>query len=369
MPRRLPWAAGHFFLRAMRGIMKSERTTLNLPTRVTGGFRWDFSERCSRRRTATSAAARSAFWATKSLKTATFARNARRSFRRGSLIAAAPTVDQIREQLDWREANQQRVAQFNPTRTLGNDMKVILDEDAGRFIVTRSSRWREANPDVLDFSQVTGCDTEIRESRTELHWKDSDGEEHDYDPPRYDIDYDMYLTIHVNVPYYDSITFKVNGSRIEERNSVEYREAERPGERNSSRAHRTSRDHARSPSLPLRLPRLHARAPSVEPPPRRMLLGAANTAAAPWVHKLQGEEPKKGSGTMNVPRKSQSQLPPYSRCAWALLGCRVAVRRRLHQELHGRLETFRHDRKWRADERRRHRVHGELRYDGDPHAQ
>ena len=137
------------------------------------------------------------------------------------------TVDQIREQLDWREANQQRVAQFNPTRTLGNDMKVILDEDAGRFIVTRSSRWREANPDVLDFSQVTGCDTEIRESRTELHWKDSDGEEHDYDPPRYDIDYDMYLTIHVNVPYYDSITFKVNGSRIEERNSVEYREAER----------------------------------------------------------------------------------------------------------------------------------------------
>lgn len=106
-------------------------------------------------------------------------------------------------------------------------MKVILDEDAGRFIVTRSSRWREANPDVLDFSQVTGCDTEIRESRTELHWKDSDGEEHDYDPPRYDVDYDMYLTIHVNVPYYDSITFKVNGSRIEERNSVEYREAER----------------------------------------------------------------------------------------------------------------------------------------------
>ncbi len=133
------------------------------------------------------------------------------------------TVDQIREQLDWREANQQRVAQFNPTRTLGNDMKVILDEDAGRFIVTRSSRWREANPDVLDFSQVTGCDTEIRESRTELHWKDSDGEEHDYDPPRYDVDYDMYLTIHVNVPYYDGITFKVNGSRIEERNSFEYR--------------------------------------------------------------------------------------------------------------------------------------------------
>ena len=181
------------------------------------------------------------------------------------------TVDQIREQLDWREANQQRVAQFNPTRTLGNDMKVILDEDAGRFIVTRSSRWREANPDVLDFSQVTGCDTEIRESRTELHWKDSDGEEHDYDPPRYDVDYDMYLTIHVNVPYYDSITFKVNGSRIEERNSVEYREAERQ----------------------------------------------ANEIRVA----LTGEEPKKGSGTMKRTTKIAIAIAAVFALCLGLVGC------------------------------------------------
>ena len=151
MPRRLPWAAGHFFLRAMRGIMKSERTTLNLPTRVTGGFRWDFSGRCSRRRTATSAAVRSAFWATKSLKTATFARNARRSFRRGSLIAAALRSIRFASSSTGARPTNSALRRFNPTRTLGNDMKVILDEDAGRFIVTRSSRWREANPDVLRF--------------------------------------------------------------------------------------------------------------------------------------------------------------------------------------------------------------------------
>ena len=220
------------------------------------------------------------------------------------------TVDQIREQLDWREANQQRVAQFNPTRTLGNDMKVILDEDAGRFIVTRSSRWREANPDVLDFSQVTGCDTEIRESRTELHWKDSDGEEHDYDPPRYDVDYDMYLTIHVNVPYYDSISFKVNGSRIEERNSVEYREAERQA--NEIRAALTElRETTREA----------AAAPSAEPPPRRMLLGAANTAAAPWAHKLQGEEPKRGSGAMKRTTKIAIAIAAVFALCLGLVGC------------------------------------------------
>lgn len=116
------------------------------------------------------------------------------------------TVAEISDQLAWREANKERVAQFNVTRTLGNDTKVLLDEDAQRFLVTTGGRWRDANPDVLDFSQVTGCDTEIRESRSELHWTDDDGEEHSYEPPRYDVDYDMYLTIHVNTPYFDEIT-------------------------------------------------------------------------------------------------------------------------------------------------------------------
>jgi len=103
----------------------------------------------------------------------------------------------------------------------------MLDEDAKRFIVTRNSRWRDANPDVMDFSQVTGCDTEIRETRSELTWKDDEGHSQSYDPPRYDIDYDVYVTIHVNSPYFNEITLKVNDYRIEERNSVEYREAER----------------------------------------------------------------------------------------------------------------------------------------------
>lgn len=118
----------------------------------------------------------------------------------------ASTVEQIAEQLEYREANRQKVAELN---------------------VTRNSRWRDANPDVMDFSQVTGCDTEIRETRSELTWKDDEGHSQSYDPPRYDIDYDVYVTIHVNSPYFNEITLKVNDYRIEERNSVEYREAER----------------------------------------------------------------------------------------------------------------------------------------------
>ncbi|RDB59511.1 hypothetical protein C1879_01595 [Paraeggerthella hongkongensis] len=137
------------------------------------------------------------------------------------------TVEQVREQLASREANKESVAAFNVTRTLGGSTKVLLDEDAQRFLVTSSSRWRDANPDVLEFSQVTGCDTEIRETRTEIYRRTEDGERESYDPPRYDIAYDMYLTLHVNTPYFDEITFKVNDYRIERQGSVEFNEAER----------------------------------------------------------------------------------------------------------------------------------------------
>ena len=65
------------------------------------------------------------------------------------------TVEEIKAQLDYREENQKKVAAFHTTRTLGADTKVLLDEDAGKFMVTRARNLAEANPDVLDFADVT----------------------------------------------------------------------------------------------------------------------------------------------------------------------------------------------------------------------
>ena len=78
------------------------------------------------------------------------------------------TVDEIKEQLDYREANREKVASFRITRTLGERTKVLLDEDAGLFMVTAAKNLEEANPDVLSFSDVTGCKLDIDESRTEI---------------------------------------------------------------------------------------------------------------------------------------------------------------------------------------------------------
>ena len=103
----------------------------------------------------------------------------------------------------------------------------MLDEDAGLLIITSQSRWRDANPDIIEFSQVLGCDMDIDEQRTEIYRETKDGERESYNPPRYDLDYDFNLTIHVNTPYFTEINLRVNDSTIDQRGSIEYREAKR----------------------------------------------------------------------------------------------------------------------------------------------
>lgn len=125
------------------------------------------------------------------------------------------TVAEIQEQLDYREANREKVASFRTTRTLGENTKVLLDEDAGTFMVTSARNLQEANPDVLAFADVTGCILDIDEDCTEVMREDRDGKEVSYNPPRYTYEYDFFITIQVRNPYFDEIRFKLNGSTVE----------------------------------------------------------------------------------------------------------------------------------------------------------
>ena len=126
------------------------------------------------------------------------------------------TIEEIKQQLAYREANKAEVAKFRVTRTIGTDSKkILLDEDARRFVVTSARNLKEANPDVLEYSMVTGCDMDIRDHQTEEKRKDAEGKMVSYVPPRYRCYYDFYLTIHVNHPYFDEIEFKLNDTSIE----------------------------------------------------------------------------------------------------------------------------------------------------------
>ena len=125
------------------------------------------------------------------------------------------TVADIKEQLDYREANKNAVAAFNVTRTLGIGTKVMLDEDARKFMVTSSRRWQEENPDVMDYSMVTGAHLNIEESQEELKQKGPDGKQISYNPPRRVYHYNFNMTINVNHPYFDEIKFRINNRNID----------------------------------------------------------------------------------------------------------------------------------------------------------
>jgi len=124
------------------------------------------------------------------------------------------TVEDIKGQLAYREENKAAVAAFHTTRSLGKNTKVLLDEDNRKFMVARTGNYTNENPDVLDYSQVTGCDLDIEEDRDELTRKDSEGKSVSYNPPRYEYSYDFYVTIRVNHPYFDEIRFQLNSSSV-----------------------------------------------------------------------------------------------------------------------------------------------------------
>ena len=125
------------------------------------------------------------------------------------------TVEQIKEQLAYREENKKKVSAFRTTRTLGENMKVLLDEEAGLFMVTSARDLAAANPDVLAFSDVTGCNLDIDESRTEIKREDAEGNKVSYNPPRYTYRYTFRMIIHVRNPYFDEIRFTLNDRSVE----------------------------------------------------------------------------------------------------------------------------------------------------------
>ena len=124
------------------------------------------------------------------------------------------TVQEIKEQLAYREENRKKVAQFRVTKSFGEDMKVLIDETHLWFMVTRAGSLAEANPDVIDFSALVDCSTNVNEHHTEVMRTDKDGKRVSYVPPRYEFRYDFDILIRVNTPYFDEIRFQLNKNDV-----------------------------------------------------------------------------------------------------------------------------------------------------------
>lgn len=121
------------------------------------------------------------------------------------------TVDEIKAQLSYREENKQRVAQFCVTRIIGDYWNVLFDDNHRWLTVTRSSSADAGeNPDILDYSAITGYRFDIDESRNEIYRQNNDGENESYNPPRYKYSYNFDFVINTASPYFDEIKFRLN---------------------------------------------------------------------------------------------------------------------------------------------------------------
>ena len=137
------------------------------------------------------------------------------------------TVEEIRQQLAYREENERRLADFHPDITFGEDEKVYVDRNSRQFIVTHALNWRGTNPDLISFQSVTGVNTEIRENKTELYYKDDEGNRKSYNPRRYEYEYEFNVTILVNSPWFEKIEVELSdGCRPDSRYTDLYRRCE-----------------------------------------------------------------------------------------------------------------------------------------------
>ncbi len=118
------------------------------------------------------------------------------------------TVAEIKEQLAYRKANEAKVADFIATRIFGTATKLLVDEGAGRFLVSHSDRWKENNPDVLELSQLTGYKAALTRTQLEEKTRDQQGKTVSYDPPRYKYTYMFRVTLNVSQPFFDEMSFE-----------------------------------------------------------------------------------------------------------------------------------------------------------------
>ncbi len=148
------------------------------------------------------------------------------SDRRGS------SVEEIKQQLAYREQNKQVLATFSPTFTFGEEDKIYIDAAKQSFVVSSRNpgSWSDENPDVIPIATVMSCNLRVDEDQEELYTKDSEGNEVSYNPPRYNFTYNFYIDIRVNNPYFDEISARLNDSDVEGLGTMEYHRYQQMGQ-------------------------------------------------------------------------------------------------------------------------------------------
>ena len=134
------------------------------------------------------------------------------------------TLEEIKQQLAYREANKSKLASFRSSLNFGDSRKIYIDTANGNFVISSSKpgSWSDENPDVQAISSIQNCGLRVEEDKDEIYTQGKDGQRVSYTPPRYKFYYDFYLDFNVNNPYFDDFSVKLNSFRVEGMGSMEY---------------------------------------------------------------------------------------------------------------------------------------------------
>ena len=134
------------------------------------------------------------------------------------------TIDEIKQQLAYREQNKVALKSFRPNLTFGDGKKIYVDMANGNFVVSNYSpnNWDDENPDVMALSSIMSCNLKIDEDKDEIYTQGKDGQRVSYNPPRYKFYYNFILEFAVNNPYFDDFRVQLNTFRVEGMGTMEY---------------------------------------------------------------------------------------------------------------------------------------------------
>lgn len=124
------------------------------------------------------------------------------------------SLEEIKEQLEYRKENEKRLEGFNVSKRLGVDTMILVDYSMEAFIISFTGEI-EDNPDIIPISDVLSCNMDINESKTELKQLDKNGMEVSYMIRRYEYHYDFHITINLKNPYFETIEFNLNSFKVD----------------------------------------------------------------------------------------------------------------------------------------------------------
>lgn len=138
------------------------------------------------------------------------------------------TVEEIRQQLAYREENAKIYAGFTPDKVYCGVQDLKIDTVGRRFVFIDSFNRKTVVPDVISFDQITSCTMYVDDQRKELYREDANGEKHRYVPSRYEHWFFFHIKITVVSPWFEQMDFQLNRQPLKI-SDLERPELGRPG--------------------------------------------------------------------------------------------------------------------------------------------